>query len=403
MSEKTEQPTEKKKDDAGRRGQVWRSADLAALLVLGAAGACLAWRFPPVDALRVAIAVSRMGFDVATEAYVRAMGRLFLEGMSWLLLATMLASALPGLILARFRIATEAVRLDFATLDPVAGFKRLFSKRTLKDCAKACAYFLLYGAAAFWFWHRKRYEILSLGSITAGASLRRMGELALYLLCVLLLVSLLVATLDMLLEYRLYLRDLMMTRDEVRREYKDMEGSPEVKQERRRLASELLSNELERSVEQSTFIVANPTHIAVAIYLNPQICDLPFVAAIETEGRALAVIAHARRHGVPVVRNIRLARALFHSCRRHDFVAMELLGDIGDILIWLADVERSERAQYEASDASSADAAPGDASTGASAPDHDAPARDAARSVAGGSKDATIAGGEIPDTDSQRQ
>jgi type III secretion protein U len=158
-------------------------------------------------------------------------------------------------------------------------------------------------------------------------------------------VALLVA-IDLVLEYLLYLRELKMSREEVKREMREIERSPEVKKEQRRLSNELLSGETEQAVRESNFIVANPTHIAVGIYFNFEISQLPFISLIETDERAQAVIAYARRLGLPVMRHVRLARRIFSKYKRYTFIKDEALEDVMEVLNWLMDIERSRRAQY---------------------------------------------------------
>eukprot|EP00887_Chlorella_sp_A99_P003818 scaffold32.g3818.t1 len=124
---------------------------------------------------------------------------------------------------------------------------------------------------------------------------------------------------------------------------REIERSPEVKKEQRRLGNELLSGDMERTVGESNFIVANPTHIAVGIYLNADISPLPFISLIASDERALAVIAYARRIGVPVVRHVRLARHIFKTYKRYTFIKDDSLEDVAEVIRWLNDVETSRR------------------------------------------------------------
>jgi type III secretion protein U len=146
--------------------------------------------------------------------------------------------------------------------------------------------------------------------------------------------------LDIGVEYFLYYKDLKMDKQEVKQEMKDSEGNPEVKNRRKEVFMEMLSGETAAAIEQSTFVVANPTHIAIGIYVNEDVTPIPFISVRETNARALAVIRYAESRGVPVVRNVSLARSIYQRCpRRYMFVDHRDLFEVLKIIDWLKDVE----------------------------------------------------------------
>jgi len=141
-------------------------------------------------------------------------------------------------------------------------------------------------------------------------------------------------------EYRLYIREMRMEKHEVKQEHKDHNGNPEIKQRRREIGEEL-SAQTQSDVAGSSMILANPTHIAVGIYIHPDYPGLQFVSLRERGNRARKVIALAERVGVPVVRDIPVARAVYARVRRYQFVPAELTTPITRILLWLKDIERN--------------------------------------------------------------
>ncbi|GAB1847319.1 SctU family type III secretion system export apparatus subunit BsaZ [Achromobacter xylosoxidans] len=346
-SAKTEKPTPKKKHDAGKKGQIWRSQDLITLIVLFGGACLLRYAFPLIDIMRDMLGNAESGFQVPLVDYLNLYLATFARFSAMIIGLAVLLSALPSLLMSRFRFASEVVKLDFSAVNPINGIKKIFNLRTVKDAIKACLYLLAYLLAAKIFWHTHRLEILGLARRTPTACALSLGELAFSLAAVLLGATLLLAVADMFIEYLLYIRDLKMSRDEVKREYKEQYGAPEVKQERRRLGQELLSGEVLGNVEESNFILANPTHIAIGIYINPAISIMPFISVMEVDERAQAVIAHAREKGIPVVRNIPLARRIFKQNRRYSFVSEDCLDDVAQVLLWLIEVEKAHRDQYE--------------------------------------------------------
>lgn len=344
---KTEKPTTKKKADAGKKGQTWRSQDLITLIVLFGGACLLRYAFPLVDIVRDMLAEAENGFRMSLTDYVDQYVAAFARLSAMIVGLVVLLSAIPSLLMSRFRFASEAIKLDFSAINPVNGIKKVFNLRTVKDAVKACLYLLVYLLAAKMFWHTHRLEILGLSRLAPTACVLSLCDLGFSLTAVLLGATLMLALADMLIEYLLYIRDLKMTREEVKREHKDQFGTPEIKEERRRLGQELLSGEVLGNVEQSNFVLANPTHIAIGIYINPAIAIMPFISVMEIDGRAQAVIAHAKEKGIPVVRNIPLARRIFQQNRRYTFVAEDCLDGVAQVLLWLVEVEKTHREQYE--------------------------------------------------------
>jgi type III secretion protein U len=343
MTSKTEKPTDKKKETASKEGQVWKSADVSSFALLGG----MTWilgHWVSLDAsMREMLAMAENGFVGNTTEMI---GRVLLPAVHILFLVfacAIVLSVLPSLLMSRFTLGTKVVKLDFSAISPAAGFKRIFNRRNLKDSTKACLYFVLFAVAVRHFWGTHRIEILTMAAMVPAIAVIQLMNLLVALSYEFMMVTLALSLADMLFSYLLYLRDLKMTRSEVKREHKDLQGSMEIKQERKRLSNELLNSDVKAEVEQSSLVVANPTHIAVALYLNPAVCPLPFISVMESDDRALAVIAHARKTGIPVVRHVPLARRLFKHNKRYSFVADDSLGDITEILRWMMEADESRR------------------------------------------------------------
>lgn len=350
-SAKTEKPSDKKKRDESKKGRTWRSQDLVALIILFGGALFIRHSISITGLMRTMLLAAENGFVVALDDYTKQYAEQFGLTIAGLLALVFVLAATPNLLMSRFRLASKAVRFDIAAINPVAGFKRIFNLKTVKDGVKACLYLCAFALAAVVFWQSYRTEILTLPRVAPANLLLILADLAFTLVMTLLGTTLLLTLLDAFLEYQLYIRELKMTRDEVKRESKEQNGAPEIKQEQRRLGRELLSGEVMGNVEQSTFVLANPTHIAIGVYINLSIAPLPFISVMETDERAMAVIEHAKKMGIPVVQNISLARKIFKTGTRYSFVSEECLNDVGDVLMWLVDIEKSRRAQYETADA----------------------------------------------------
>ena len=130
-----------------------------------------------------------------------------------------------------------------------------------------------------------------------------------------------------------------MEKQEVKKEYKDNEGNPEIKSARRGMHQELLSEEVKSNVRNSTFVMANPTHIALLIYYDSDIAPLPFLLSKSKGVQAKAIVKYAEQQGVPVIRDIVLARQIWRTYKSDSFIDENGLEDIMSIISWLVRVE----------------------------------------------------------------
>ena len=152
-----------------------------------------------------------------------------------------------------------------------------------------------------------------------------------------------VAGLDFMYQRHSHTKSLMMTKDEVKREYKESEGDPVVKGKRKQLAMEMVMGDVKKQVPKSSAVIVNPTHLAVAIRYKEGDTPLPVVVAKGRALQAYQIRAEAEAAGVPIFRNVPLARQLYADCGLDDYVPDDLFGVIAEILAW---VQRNEAELY---------------------------------------------------------
>lgn len=339
MAEKTEKPTDKKIRDSAKKGQSFKSKDMVAAVVL-VAGAFAVSGFSSLMGLgslmqRILLSPTAMG----VEALLDKLYSLFLMAVVPVLLACFLPGAIISLLQSRFRLATEAIKIDFSHLNPISGFKKIFSLRSLKELVKAFLYLLVFDASAALFFILWRQEIFMLYRTTINGMIGQWGSLCITFIIVFLAVALIILLIDTLTEFFLFMKDLKMEKQEVKKEHKDNDGDPHIKSARRGLHQELLSEEVKADVRDSNFIMANPTHIAMAIYYNTEIAPLPYIM-MKTQGtQAKAIIAYAESQGVPVIRDIPLARQIWRNYRKNSFIDEQGLDDVMSIIHWLIRIE----------------------------------------------------------------
>jgi type III secretion YscU/HrpY family protein len=338
---KTEKPTDKKRRDAAKKGQTFKAKDLATtcLMLFG-----IIYLIDDTTLTQVMETYKRIiasDYAANMQDYAAELGWLMLRIIGPVIVVCFIASAVPTLVLTGVSLASEALKLNFDALNPINGFKKLFSLRTVKDTVKAMLYLGCF-AIAFWvLWVTQRQLIFAQLFAAPKDLFSIWAHLLLVLIITFIGCILLIVALDALCEYWLYIKDLMMDKESVKREHKEQDGNPEIKSRRRDLHFELLSEQVRSDIRNSRVIVANPTHIAVGIYFRPEISMRPFISLMETNQRALAVRAYAEKVGVPVITDIPLARRIYKTHQRYSLIQMEEIENVLRLLIWLEQVEQA--------------------------------------------------------------
>lgn len=339
-AEKTEKPTPQRLKKEGRKGKSYNSRDLiaAAVLLGGLPAIALLSSLDRVGALYVDIARHPTVLSPQLAALAALKG--LLVALAPVLLISVVTIALLSLWMSRGIIAAEAVRIDLNRLNPVNGFKNLFSLKVVKDLVRTLLYLLctaLFCWLAIGLWGP---DLFALARATpaqlATAWAQRALSFGLGLLAALAPVYLLAGWLDRVL----FIREMKMEKHEVKREHKDNETKPEIKRRRRDIADEL-SAQVQADTLGSKVVLANPTHIAIGIFVMDEGPMMPFVSVREKGRRARKVIALAEANGIPVVRDVRLARAVYFNSRRYRFVQSEQIDAVMRLIAWLRDVERA--------------------------------------------------------------
>lgn len=344
---KSEKPTPHRLLKESKKGKSYVSRDLAGATVLVAGLLALATGTSAHRLQAFYRGMAEHGFtlsaaDAAWQATVAFLWMAVPVGA-----AAIVAAVLISLLQSKGVIAAEAVRIDLARVNPISGFKNLFSLKTVKGLVSAVLYLLAGAVFAFLAWQLFAPTVFSqvlLPDKAAGAVWHSVGWKSTALLLGVLSPIFLGAA---LVEYRLYIREMRMEKSEVKQENKDHNGNPEIKQKRRQINDEL-SAQTQSDVAGSTMILANPTHIAVGIYLHPDYPGMQFVSVRERGSRARAVIRLAEKQGIPVVRDRAVARAVYFKVKRYQFVPRQLTESVFRIFDWLLDIERQKAGVHEA-------------------------------------------------------
>ena len=334
---RTQEATPRRLERAAREGEVWQPRELAPALALAVAAGCLtigggaAWTQLAAYLAQALAAAgdARGGLDTGHRAVIGAPVLIVLLVAA----AGTLLHGLAGLAVARGWVGNR-IAPKFARLNPLAGLKRLVSKDGLVAALLALAKLAAFAAAA-WLLFENRLPVLlrldgdlvAAGSVV-GDAVRRLAFMAAALLAVL-------AAVEGTTSLRAFRAKLRMTPDEVRRESREDNGSPELKAAIRRSQLATASRRLRTTLKEATVVVVNPTHFAIAMRYRPGTDAAPVLLEKGRELTAQAIVDVARELAIPIVRAPRLARAVFFTGRIGDTVREELFGAVAIVIAYV--------------------------------------------------------------------
>ncbi len=340
--EKTERPTPKRLQDARKRGQVPRSVDLSSAGVMMTAAAML---YMLGESLGTGLAqLMRDGLSIRGAAAVdpeRLIPLLSQEFAAafWVVApifgATILAALSAPLLTGGWNFSVEALAPKFERLDPIKGIGRMFSTRSLVELGKGIAKFSLVGIIAYVVLRNSAPQLLSLGSVEPGQGISAAGELCAQALLALVCALVVIAGIDVPYQLWKHSDELKMSRDEIRREMKESEGSPEIKGRIRSLQQAMARNRMMQDVPLADVVVTNPTHYAVALRYDDARMRAPIVVAKGADLVAARIREIAAEHDVPLVEAPPLARALHGAVDIGHEVPAELYVVVAQVLTYV--------------------------------------------------------------------
>ena len=352
--ERTESATPKRLEEARRRGQIPRSRDLSAAAVLMTAGGAL-YSFGGTIASGLHGVMTR-GLTLTREQALNSQYMLpSLSSTAWdavmacapLLGLIMLAAIIAPLALGGWSFSTEALMPQFNRLNPMQGVKRMFSSQAVAETAKTLAKFGVVGVIAVLVLKRQLPALMGLGSEPIGAAIGHAVRLSGQGLLSVSAGLLLIAGIDVPYQLWSYARQLKMTREEVRQEMKEAEGSPEVKGHIRRMQREIANRRMMQDVPKADVIVTNPTHFAVALRYDENRMRAPIVVAKGADLIAARIREVAGVHNVPIFEAPPLARVLYRNVDIGEEVPASVYVAVAQVLSYIFQLKTAKRTGVE--------------------------------------------------------
>ena len=341
-AEKTESPTQKRLDDARKKGQVPRSRDLTAAAVTLAGGLGLYGLGTFVgtgllDLMRSGLTIAPAD-AVVPDRMVFALGDA--AGRGFLALAPLLgllfaAAALAPLALGGWNFSLEALQPRFDRLNPITGIGRMFSAKGLIELVKSIARFMVVAVVAVALLRHQFGEFGELNGqpVEVGIvhAMHMVGTAFLTLGAALVAI----AAIDVPVVLWQHHKSLKMTREEIREESKESDGNPEVKGRIRRMQQQMSRRRMMEQVPTADVVVTNPTHYAVALKYDESRMRAPVVVAKGADLIAKRIRELAIEAGVPIVERAPLARALYRTCDVGDEIPEQFYAAVAEILAYV--------------------------------------------------------------------
>ena len=348
-TEKTEDPTQKRIDDAIKRGDVVKSQEVNTWFVIGGATLAVAAFSGPMAS---GLATSFRGLIANAQAVpidrgglmhlVQNLGTEVFAAIALPMLVLTLAAIAGNVIQHRLVWSAEQLKPKFSKISPLAGIKRLFSKVSLVNFAKGLFKLVLVGTIMVWLMWPERQRLDTMVAMEPEAVLGLTEILSVKLLGATAAVLALIAAADYLFQYRQWFERQKMSLREMKDEFKQTEGDPVIKGKLRQLRQNRAKKRMMAAVPKASVVITNPTHYAVALQYERGM-NAPICVAKGIDSLALKIREIARDHHIPVVENPPLARALHATVEIDGEVKPEQYKAVAEVIGYVMRLRRGFR------------------------------------------------------------
>ena len=338
-SQKTEEPTQRRLDQAREKGQVAKSQEvthwfmiLAAALFIGVFGESFATGI--ADSLYRFVERPhsiRLDGGQLRDVLFETMGQLGLAVLAPVIVV-LLAAFTAGIIQNGVMFSTETITPKLEKLSLIKGLKRLFSSRSLVEFAKGVSKITIVGAVVVLLLWPEREIMFNVTSLGVAQFMGVLQSLAVRVLVGVLAVMTVIAVLDFLYQKQKHVKELRMSKQELKEEYKQTEGDPMIKARLRQIRTERARRRMMAAVPDADVVITNPTHYAVALKYEHEKMEAPVLVAKGIDSIAFRMREVAEEHGVPVVENPPLCRALYDGVDLDQAVPAEHYKAVAEVI-----------------------------------------------------------------------
>ncbi|KHD15765.1 fused FliR family export protein/FlhB family type III secretion system protein [Clostridium butyricum] len=338
--DKTEEATPKKKSDSRKKGQIARSKDVSVALTMVvctiAVSAC--WNMMINGFKEVMIYFLQLptldNFDKLslTGILITVIMRVA-YGLLPIALPIMVGGIIASLMQTGFLITGEPLKPSFKKLNPLSGIKNMISKRSIVDLCKNLVVISIVSIIAYRYISSNYQKIISMSNIYIPSLNVEIKTLVLDIFKQICIVLIVIAAIDYFVQFKMHNKDLKMTKQEVKDEYKQQEGDPQLKGKIKQKQREMSRQRMMQSVSDATVVITNPTHLAIALKYEEGIdMEAPKVLAKGADYLALKIKSIAKENEIPIIENKPLARMMYDKVEIDNDIPPELYQGVAEIL-----------------------------------------------------------------------
>lgn len=337
--DKTEEATPRKKQEAKKKGQVAKSKEialgftlLAVTLVLMIMGDYF------IESLKQVI-IQFLNGGINSSISYGSLKSLWVVGLINIgkivlpvAIVVMIMGVAANFAQTGFIHTTEPLKPDLKKLNPISGLKKMFSVRSLGELLKDTLVISIVGYVGYSFVKDNFSKILNMSSLKIGAVPYAMKELIISIFFKITIVIIIIAIADYIFQRKQHNKDLKMSKQEVKEEFKQDEGDPEIKSKRKQKQRELASKRMMSQVPDATVVVTNPTHLSVALKYEKSKSEAPIVVAKGSGNVALKIKEIAKENNVPIFENKPLARLIYKEVEIDSEIPVDMYQAVAEIL-----------------------------------------------------------------------
>ena len=343
--EKTEEPTAKKLEDARKKGQVMRSTEVVTAATLLAFFYMLKIFVGFIGNRFMTSFRQTIGFisDYTSEPFTLNTARTIIRGSFWNIIVAAFPIMIVGFVVTivaivfqvKWKVTAEPLKPKFDKFNPVTGMKRLFSKDKIMDLFKSIAKVVILAYVVYSYLKNQWPLIYKMYSYTLPQAIAVIGDTVINVGIRISALFAVIALFDLFYQKWKYHQDMMMSKQEVKDEYKNSEGDPKVKSQQKQRMQQASQRRMMQDLPNADVVITNPTHLAVAIKYDKDTNEAPVVVAKGADYLAQKIKDRARENAIEIVENKPLARMLYHNVEIGAEIPPELYQMVAEVLAYV--------------------------------------------------------------------
>ncbi|WP_313162721.1 flagellar biosynthesis protein FlhB [Sedimentibacter sp.] len=347
---KTEKASPKKRRDERKKGNVFQSKDVVTVGVIAVSFYILKFLTPYIYRntsymFNKYISLMSTTYSI-NDTFIRQMFKdisyTIFSSVGLLMIAVMITAVVCSGAQTKFLITKENIKFKFSKLNPLSGIKKMFSLRSIVEVAKNIIKITILGALIYNTIIKELLQVPKLASIDIAAGIEFIASTIMSIVKSVIIAFVVISGFDFLYSWWEYEKNIKMTKQEVKDEYKQLEGDPLIKGKIKEKQRAVSMRRMMQQVPQADVIIRNPTHYAVAIKYNIEKDNAPIVLAKGKDSIALRIIDKAQEHKINIVENVPLARALYADSEINREIPLEFYEPVAEILAWVYGLKKKE-------------------------------------------------------------